>query len=142
MSPRERETRVRLDGMSAEQLYIVRRDAFGALVGKAGDLPLLDRSSDPKGAIREVAALARIAFWLQFDEAVLPERAGREVAQGLAAGVDALGEWEEVVERYEEAIAEHEAPHAFVAYFPEAGRSGAAEDAWPALAPKGRDADR
>jgi hypothetical protein len=142
MSPRERETRVPLDGMSTEQLDIVRSAVFGALVGKGGDLRLLNKSSDPKGAIREVAALARVAFWLESDEVVLPDRAAREVAQGLAEGVDAMNEWEEVVERYEEALAEHEALHAFVAYFSEAGRSGAAEDARSSLAPKGKDANR
>jgi hypothetical protein len=43
------------------------------------------------------------------------------VAEGLAEGVDAMNEWEEVVERYEEAMAEHDALHAFVAYFSDAG---------------------
>jgi len=40
----------------------------------------------------------------------------------LAEGVDAMNEWEEVARRYEEAMAEHDALHAFVAYFSEAGR--------------------
>lgn len=123
MSPRERETRVRLDGISAEQLDMVRRSVFGALVGKGGDLRLLDESPDPKGAIREVAALARMAFRLEFDEVVVPDRAAAcAVARGLAEGVDVLNEWEEVARRYEEAMAEHEALHAFVAYFSEESR--------------------
>jgi hypothetical protein len=117
MSPRESDTRVRLEGMSEEQREIVRRNVFGALVGKAGDLRLLHKNPDPKGAIREVAALARLAFWLEHDEVVVRDRLAREVAQGLAEGVDAMNEWEEVVERYEEAMAEHDALHAFVAHF-------------------------
>jgi hypothetical protein len=122
MTRRERETRVRLDGMSAEQLDIVRSAVFGALVGKGGDLRLLNKSSDPKGAIREVAALARMAFWLEIDEVVVPDRAAREAARELAEGVDAMNEWDEVVERYEEAMAEHDALHAFVAYLSDVGR--------------------
>jgi hypothetical protein len=117
---RERETRVRLGGMSEEQLEIVRCNVFGALVGKAGDLRLLHRLRDPKGAIREVAALGRLAFWLEHGQVLVPDRAAREAAQGLAEGVDAMNEWEEVVEQYEEAMAEHDALHAFVAYFSDA----------------------
>ena len=33
-----------------------------------------------------------------------------------------MNEWEEVVERYEEAMAEHDALHAFVAHFSDADR--------------------
>jgi hypothetical protein len=128
MSPRERDTRVRLEGMSEEQLQIVRRSVFGALVGKAGDLRLLHKVRDPKGAIREVSALGRLAFWLEYGEIVVPDKAAREVAEGLAEGVDAMNEWEEVVQRYEEAIAEHDAMHAFVAYFFAAGRGGKQDD--------------
>jgi hypothetical protein len=122
--PYERETRVRLDGMTEEQIEIVRRNVFGALVGKAGDLRLLHDLRDPKAAIREVAALARLAFWLEYDEVVVPDRAAREVARGLAEGIDALNEWEEVARRYEKAMAEHDALHAFVAYFSDAGPGG------------------
>lgn len=118
MTGRERDIRVRLDGMSEEQLEIVRRSVFGALVGKAGDLRLLHKHHDPKGAIREVAALGRLAFWLEHGEVVLPDRAARKVAEELAAGIDALNEWEEVVERYEEAMAEHDALHASSATSP------------------------
>jgi hypothetical protein len=125
MSRRERETRVRLDGMTEEQLEIVRRNAFGALVGKAGDLRLLHNHRDPKGAIREVAALARLAFWLEYDEVVVPDRESRDIARGLAEGVDALNEWEEVARRHEEAMAEHDALHAFLTYFSDAGAAGA-----------------
>jgi hypothetical protein len=50
MSRRERDTRVRLDRMTDEQIEILRRNVFGALVGKAGDLRLLNKNPDPKGA--------------------------------------------------------------------------------------------
>lgn len=125
MSRRERDTRISLDGMSEEQLEIVRRNVFGALVGKAGDLRLLHKHRDPKGAIREVAALGRLAFWLEHGQLLVHDRAAREVAKGLAEGVDALNEWEGVARRYEEAMAEHDALHAFVACFvdPGPGRS-------------------
>jgi hypothetical protein len=122
MSRRERNTRVRLEGMSEEQLEIVRRNVFGALVGKAGDLRLLHKLRDPKGAIRVVAALGRLAFWLEHGQMLVPDKAAREVAQELADGVDAMNEWEEVVEQYEEAMAEHDALHAFVAHFSDGGR--------------------
>jgi hypothetical protein len=121
VSRRERDTRVRLDGMTEEQIGIVRDDVIGELIGKAGDLDVLHTHPDPKRAIREVAALARLAFWLEYGEVVVPDRLAREVAQGLAEGTDALNEWEEVVERYEKAMAEHDALHAFVAYFSDAG---------------------
>jgi hypothetical protein len=117
MSRRERDTRVRLEGMSEEQLEIVRPNVFAALVGKAGDLRLLHKHPDPMGAIREVAALGRLAFWLEHGEILVPDKAAREVAEG----VDAMNEWEEVVERWEEAMAEHDALHPFVAYFSDAG---------------------
>lgn len=124
MSRRERDTRVRLDGMSEAQLEIVRHAVFGALVGRAGDLRLLDQYPDPKRAIREVAALGRLAFWLEHGEILVPDRAAREMAEGI----DAMNEWEEVARRYEEAMAEHDALHAFVAYFSEPGSGGTQDD--------------
>lgn len=122
MSRRERDTRVHLDGMSEEQLELVRRGVFIALVGKANDLRLLHRRSDPKRAIMEVAALGRLAFWLEHGLVYVPDRTAREVAEGLAEGVDAMNE--EVVESYEEAMAERDAMHAFVAYLTDAGPGG------------------
>jgi hypothetical protein len=122
VSRRERDTRVPLDGLTEAQLEIVRRNVFKALVGKAGDLRLLNKLADPRRAIREVAALGRLAYWLEHGQVLVPDRAAREVARYLAEGVDAMNEWEEVVERYEEAMAEHDALHAFVAYFSDGGR--------------------
>jgi hypothetical protein len=122
VSRRERDTRVPLDGMTEAQLDIVRHAVFGELIGKAGDLRLLNKLNDPRQAIREVAALGRLAFWLEHGEVLVPDRAAREVAQGLAEGVDAMHEWEEVVERYEQAMAEHDALHAFVAHLSGADR--------------------
>lgn len=74
MSRRERENRVPLDGLTDAQLEIVRDAVFGELVGKAGDLRLLDANPDPKGAIKEVAALGRLAFWLEHGEVLVPDR--------------------------------------------------------------------
>ena len=122
MSRRERDTRVPLDGMTEAQLEIVRDAVFGELIIKAGDLRLLHKHPDPKRAIREVAALGRLVFWLEHGQVRVPDRAAREVAQHLAEGVDAMNEWEEVVERYEEAMTEHDALHAFVAYLSDTDR--------------------
>jgi hypothetical protein len=102
--------------MTQEQLDIVRRAVLGELIGKAGDLRLLHKHPDPRRAIREVAALARLAFWLEHGEVLVPDRAALEVARYLAEGVDAINEWEEVARRYERAMAEHDALHAFVAH--------------------------
>jgi hypothetical protein len=122
MSRRERDTRVPLDGMTEEQLDILRRNVFNALVGKAQDLRFLKKLADPKRAVREVAALGRLAFWLEHGQVRVPDRAALEMARYLAEGVDAMNEWEEVVERYEEAMAEHDALHAFVAHLSDADR--------------------
>jgi hypothetical protein len=102
--------------MTEAQLDIVRHAVLGELIGKAGDLRLLHKHPDPRRAIREVAALGRLAFWLGHGEVLVPDRAACETAQGLAEGVDAMNEWEEVARRHEEAMAEHDALHVFVAY--------------------------
>jgi hypothetical protein len=102
--------------MTEAQLEIVRDAVFGELVGKAGDLRLLHKHPDPRRAIRDVAALGRLAFWLEHGQVLVPDRAAREMARYLAEGVDARNEWEEVVERYEEAVAEYDALHAFLAH--------------------------
>jgi hypothetical protein len=114
MSRRERDTRVHLEGMSEAQLEIVRDAVFGALVGKAGDLRLLNQSPDPKRAIREVAALGRLAFWLEHGEVVVPDRTAREVMARIVEDVEEMDA--DLLERYEEAVAEHDALRAVVAY--------------------------
>jgi hypothetical protein len=118
VSRRERDTRVRLDGMSEPQLEIVRDAVFGALVGRAGNLRLLNQSPDPKQAIREVAALGRLAFWLEHGEVVVPDRTAREVMARIVEDVEEMDQ--ELLERYEEAVAEHDALRTFVAYLSEA----------------------
>jgi hypothetical protein len=122
VSRRERDTRVPLDGMSEEQIEIVRHAVVGELIGRAGDLRFLNQLPDPRRAIKDVAALGRLAFWLHHGEVLVPDRVAREVAKALAEGVDAMNE--EVVEAYQEAMAEHDALHAFVAYFSAAGSGG------------------
>jgi hypothetical protein len=122
VSRRERDTRVTLDGMTEAQLRIVRDAVFDELIIKAGDLRLVHKHPDPKRAIRKVAALGRLAFWLEHGQVLVPDRVARDVAQELADGVDAMNEWEEVFERHEEAMAEHDALHAFVAYLADTDR--------------------
>jgi hypothetical protein len=120
MSRRERDTRVRLDGMTDEQLEIVRHAVSMELIGRAGDLRFLGRLPDPRQAVKDVAALGRLAFWLHHGEVLVPDRVARQVAQALAEGVDSMNE--EVFEAYEEAMAEHDALHAFVAHLSGGGR--------------------
>lgn len=123
MSRRERETHIRLDGMSEEERGIVREEVIGQLVGKAADLHLLHKHADPKRAIREVAALGRLAFWLHHAEVVVPDRRARELMERIAEEVDDLHR--DVYEGYEEAVAEHDALRAFLAHLTgDAGSQG------------------
>jgi hypothetical protein len=124
MSRRERDTRVHLEEMSADQLEIVRHAVFGALVGRAGDLHLLNQYPDPKRAIREVAALGRLAFWLEQGEVVVPDRAARDVMARIVKDVEQMDA--ELLERYEEAVAEHDALRVLVAYL--SGSRGTSRD--------------
>jgi hypothetical protein len=111
---RERSTRVPLDGMSEDQLETVRHAVFGALTGRAGDLDQLNKSSDPKWAIKEVAALGRLAYWLEIGEVVIPDWTARKV---LSRIVDELEEMDaDLLEQYEEAVAGHRALHTVIAY--------------------------
>jgi hypothetical protein len=69
-----------------------------------------------------VAALGRLAFWLEHGQVLVPDKVALEVARYLAEGVDAMNEWEEVARRHEEAIAEHDALHAFLAHLSDTDR--------------------
>jgi hypothetical protein len=120
MSQRERDTRIPLDGMSEEQVEIVRRVVFGALVGKAGDLRLLNKLPDPRRAIREVAALGCLAYWLETSKVVIPDPTALEVMAPQLE--DAAEKDAELLEEYEEVLAEHDALRAFVAYLSGQGR--------------------
>jgi hypothetical protein len=113
MSRREREVRVRLDSLLSEgQLEIVREIVFGQLIGSAGDLELLHKHRDPRRAVREVAALGRLAFWLEWREILVPDRVAREVMTRLAREVDGMNERGESTGG--DPRAEHDAMWAFV----------------------------
>lgn len=120
MSRRERETHVRLDGMSEAQLEIVRDDVIGRLIGKAADLHLLHREPDPKRIVREVAALGRLAFWLGDGEVVVPDRAARDLMARLVEDLEEIDR--PLFERHQEAVAQHDALRAFLAYLSDASR--------------------
>jgi hypothetical protein len=106
--------------MSEEQIEIVRDAVIMMLIGRAGDLRFLNQLPEPRQAIKDVAALGRLALWLHHGEVLVPDRVAREVAQNLAEGVDAMNE--EVVESYEEAMAEHDALRAFVTHLSDTHR--------------------
>ena len=114
MSRREGHTRVRLNGMSEEQLRIVRDAVLGELIGRAGDLRHLNRSADPRRAIREVAALGRSAYWLGIGEVLVPDRVARVVMARIVEEADERDQ--ELLESYEEAVAEHDALRTYLAY--------------------------
>ena len=115
-SRREREVRVRLDGLLSEsQLDIVKGIVFGQLIGSAGDLRLLNKLPDPKGAVREVAALGRLTYWLHMGEIHVPDRVAVEVVSRLAVEVDGMNEAAETTGG--DPVAEHEAMWAFVNLF-------------------------
>jgi hypothetical protein len=113
--------------LSDDQLRIARRAVTGALAGRAGDLRLLGRSPDPERAVGEVAALARLAFGIERRELEVPDRIARELMSRLAAEVDDMNEWEELAERYEQGIAEHDALVALAAIFTDHRPAGSSE---------------
>lgn len=119
MSRREGHTRIRLDGMSEEQLRIVRDAVLGELIGRAGDLRHLNRIADPRRAIREVAALGRSAYWLGIGEVLVPDRAARRVMSRIVEEADEMDR--ELLESYEEAVAEHDALRTYLAYLSHPG---------------------
>lgn len=105
--------RVRLDGLLTEgQLEIVRTVVYTQLIGSAGDLDVLHKMPDPKAAIREVAALARLSYWLEMGEMCVPDRIAREVMLRLAAEIDGMNERAETTGG--DPTAEHDAMSAFV----------------------------
>jgi hypothetical protein len=123
MSGREREVRVRLAGLMPEaQIDIVKDIVFGKLIGQADDLALLNQYRDPKRAIREIAALGRVSFWLEYREIVLPDRFARRLMRRIAREVDEMNQSGESTGGHPEA--EHDAMWAFVGLFSD----------WPAAA--------
>ncbi|MFT3865205.1 MAG: hypothetical protein QM729_21165 [Solirubrobacterales bacterium] len=119
MSRRERDTRVRLERMSEEQIGTVRDMIHSALIGQASDLRFLNAAPDPRRAVREVAALGRLAFWLHHGEVLVPDRTARDLVARMVA---ADGEADRrLLESYEAAVLEHEAMRSFLAHL-DAGR--------------------
>lgn len=113
--------RVELAGrLSDDQLRIVRNEVTGYLAGKAGDLPLLRKEKDPEGVVSEVAALARLAFWLERGAVQVPDKTVHEMVLRLAKSSNDLNDYEELRERYETGIAEHDALAALAAIFSDA----------------------
>jgi DNA-binding response OmpR family regulator len=124
----ERSTRVKLDGrLSDDQLRILRREVTGMLAGRAGDLPILSKHPDAGRQFSEIAALARLAFWLERGEVRVPDRVALDVLVRQAESSAELNEYEELRERYEAGIAEHGALVAFAAIFSEDSPSGSGE---------------
>jgi hypothetical protein len=58
------------------------------LIARAGVLRLLKPSPDPRREIREVAALGRLAFWLNIGEVLVPDRAARGLIAELVGEAD------------------------------------------------------
>jgi hypothetical protein len=115
--------RVRLDGlMSESQVEIVSGIIFGQLIGQAGDLDRLNQYRDPKKAIREVATLGRLTFWLEYREILVPDRDGRRLMRRTAREIDEMNEAGESTGG--DPLAEHDAMWAYVALFSD----------WPAAA--------
>jgi hypothetical protein len=111
---RERDTEARLEGVTDDQLAFIRRMVFQSLYSRAGNLQTLNEHPDPKGSVREVAALGRLAESLEGGSVRIPDRAVADAALGIAEDVDAIHETEGVYEQYEQALSEHEAMHALV----------------------------
>ncbi len=113
MTRREREVRVRLDGLMSEtQTKIVYEVVLTQLIGSAGDLRLLNKNPDPRRAVREVAALGRLTFWLEYREILVPDLIAREVMVRLAREIDEMNE--EGDSTGGDPAAEHEAMWTFV----------------------------
>jgi hypothetical protein len=119
MGRRERSARVSLDHLTDDQMEIVRSAVWCALVGQAADLRVLHSHPEPKAAIKEVAALGRLAFWLEHGQVLVPDPIARRFAGVLAEGADARNA--EIIERYEEAVVESEALHLLAAAFDRRG---------------------
>jgi hypothetical protein len=121
VSRRERETRVPLDGLTEEQLAILREDADDFLIARAEDLRLLRDDEDPGRAIGEVAALGRLGFALRQGEILVPDRTLRRLVARRTTETIHL---EEVKGEYERELSRHEAWLALLGHLPK-GRGDA-----------------
>lgn len=122
MSRRGRGTRVPLDGLSATQLAVLRRDVDDLLIARAEDLRLLPGDGDPGRSVGEVAALGRLASGLGRGEILVPDSTVRELVARRAAETARL---EEVGEEYERERSRQEAWATLLAHLPEGAAGGA-----------------
>ncbi|MBS1885609.1 MAG: hypothetical protein JSU06_00295 [Actinobacteria bacterium] len=113
MSRRGRETRVSLDGLTGQQVSILRRLTDDWLIAKAADLPLPDgHEGDPGREIEEVAALGRLASGLREGGLFVPDAMVRDLVERSTTETRLL---EELEEEYENELAEHDAWTALLA---------------------------
>jgi hypothetical protein len=113
MSRRERETRVPLDGLSEEQLSILREEAADWLVAAADDLEPHGGREEAKRAVKEVAALGRLNSSLRSSEVRVPDRVVMEL---VARRTTETRHLDELKEEYDRELAEHEAWSVLLAY--------------------------
>jgi len=113
--------------MTDDQIEIVSEIIFGQLIGQAGDLDRLNQYRDPKKAIREVATLGRLAFWLEYREINVPDREGRELMRRTAREIDEMNEAGESTGG--DPPAEHDAMAAYVGLFSDWPESAEVRDA-------------
>jgi hypothetical protein len=119
MSPGNGDAQIRLDGrLSEDQLRIAHEAVMGQLIGRTGDLRLLDKNPEPERELAELAALSRLASVLEVGRIDGPDPIAQRVAAGLADAAGEIVEYEEHRERYEEGVAEREALRALAEIFP------------------------
>jgi hypothetical protein len=107
--------------LSDDQLRIVRKEVTGMLAGRTGDLPILSKQEDHERQFNEIAALARLAFWLDRGELDVSDPIAQQMVRRLVEGSNDLNEYEELRERYEVGMAEQGALLAFAGLFADAG---------------------
>jgi hypothetical protein len=115
------------DKVSDDQLRIVRNEVTGMLAGRTDDLPILSKQEDHERQFSEIAALARLALWLDRGELDVSDRLVQEMVRRLMEGSIDLNEYEELRERYEAGMAEQGALLAFAGLFPEGLATGSGD---------------
>jgi hypothetical protein len=115
MSRRRTDKRVPLDGLTGEQLAIVRHGTFMWLMGMASDLGLLERGMEkPKRHLKRTQALGRLAIALEREMVDLPDPLLEKMLTRRTTETIHL---DELKEEYEKELAEHEAWAALLAHF-------------------------
>ena len=101
-----REIRVPLDGLTKEQLAILRELTDDLLIARAEDLRPIRDGDDLDRETGEVAALGRLGFALRHGEVIVPDRTVTELVARRSTETVQL---DEARETYERELAEHEA---------------------------------